>query len=176
MEVSHDSNNPTVSAPRAPRTLPSPIVVLAADTTVALGDTILNKPVDDDDAWAMLRALRGRPHRVLTGVALTVSGEIAWSSVVATTVWMRAYRDDEIAAYIRTGTPRDRAGAYGIQDRSFHPVATIDGCYTNVVGLPLCDVQRALTAIDPTRAWGDGWNDPGQCERCALDSTSQLPT
>ena len=124
----------------------------------------------------MLLALRGRPHRVLTGLALTLGNEIAWSSVVATAVWMRDYRDDEIETYLATGIPRDRAGAYGIQDRTFHPVARIDGCHTNVVGLPLCEVQRALAAIDPVRSWGDGWNEPDQCERCALDSTSQLPT
>jgi septum formation protein len=76
-------------------------VVLAADTVVVLDGTILGKPGDDAEATAMLEALRGRAHRVLTGVALAVAGEIAWSSVVETTVWMRAYSAHEVERYVR---------------------------------------------------------------------------
>jgi septum formation protein len=123
---------------------PSDPLVLAADTEVALGGAVLGKPADDDAAQAMLLALRDRPHRVLTGLALALGDRIAWSSVVETTVWMRPYGDDEIARYIASGRPLDKAGAYGIQDAEFQPVARIDGCYTNVVGLPLCEVRRAL--------------------------------
>jgi septum formation protein len=95
--------------------------------------------------------------------------------VVETSVWMRAYGPDEVERYVWSGIPRDRAGAYGIQDRPFQPVERIDGCLANVVGLPLCEVRRALTAIDPERAWTDGWHDDAAsgdpcrlCER-ALD-------
>jgi septum formation protein len=123
---------------------PSNSLVLAADTEVEIDGAVLGKPVDDGAARAMLLALRNRPHRVLTGLALALDEGIAWSSVVETTVWMRPYGDDEIARYIASGRPLDKAGAYGIQDAEFQPVARIDGCYTNVVGLPLCEVRRAL--------------------------------
>ena len=79
---------------------------------------------------------------------------IVWSSVVSTTVRMRDYGDDEIAHYVASGLPLDKAGAYGIQDGDFRPVERIDGCYTNVVGLPLCEVRRALASVAPDRAWG----------------------
>jgi septum formation protein len=120
-------------------------LVLAADTEVELDGAVLGKPADDDAARAMLLALRGRAHRVLTGLALALGDQIVWSSAVETIVWMRAYTDDEVAGYIASGRPLDKAGAYGIQDGGFRPVARIDGCYTNVVGLPLCEVRRALT-------------------------------
>jgi MAF protein len=146
-------------------------VILAADTVVALGGSILGKPSDEAEALSMLSALRGRPHRVVTGLALVAAGEVAWSSSMQTTVWMRSYGQDEIAAYIASGRPLDKAGAYGIQDADFQPVERIDGCYTNVVGLPLCEVARALGAIE--------YRGPlltAQCDRWALDSTSQRPT
>jgi septum formation protein len=149
-------------------------VVLAADTVVVLDDRILGKPANDAAAIEMLTALRGRHHRVMTGVALAVAGEIRWSGAVETTVWMRTYGDDDIDRYIRSGKPRDRAGAYGIQDADFRPVERIDGCLANVVGLPLCHVRQALTGLDPTRSWGPNWDSQGGdgdcrvCER-ALD-------
>jgi hypothetical protein len=93
----------------------------------------------------MLDALRGRDHRVLTGVAIARGPEIIWQAVTTTLVWMRAYTDDEIAWYVATGRPLDKAGGYAIQDPEFRPVARIEGCYPNVVGLPLCEVKRALT-------------------------------
>ena len=147
-------------------------VVLAADTVVVLDDVILNKPRDEAEATAMLASLRGRAHRVLTGVALAAGGQIAWTSVVETTVWMREYSVDEVERYVRSGSPLDKAGAYGIQDRAFRPVAWIDGCLANVVGLPLCEVRRALTTIDSERTWGPNWpppaGSPGDgCDACA---------
>jgi MAF protein len=132
-------------------------VVLGADTVVVLDGEILGKPADDAEARAMLAALRGRPHRVLTGVALAVAGEVAWCGVVETTVWMRAYGADEVGRYVRSGRPLDKAGAYGIQDADFRPVDRVEGCFANVVGLPLCEVRRALLAVDPAREWGPGW-------------------
>ncbi len=122
---------------------PGPLV-LAADTEVEWQGTVLGKPADGASARAMLTDLRGRPHRVLTGLALAQGDRVVWSSVVQTTVWMREYADDEIERYVASGRPLDKAGAYGIQDGEFQPVARIEGCYTNVVGLPLCEVKRAL--------------------------------
>jgi septum formation protein len=131
--------------------------VLAADTVVVLGGAILNKPADDAEAFTMLAALRDRPHRVLTGVAFAIDGRVVWDGVAQTTVWMRAYGADEVERYVRSGKPRDKAGAYGIQDADFHPVERIDGCLANVVGLPLCEVRRALAALDPGRLRAAGW-------------------
>jgi MAF protein len=113
-------------------------VVIAADTIVVDGDTILGKPADGAAAAETLRRLRGKTHRVITGLAVvdTDSGRRAASHVV-TAVRMRDYSNAEIAAYVARGEPLDKAGAYAIQDEQFQPVATYDGCYCNVVGLPL---------------------------------------
>ena len=122
--------------------------VLAADTVVALGDRLLGKPADAEEARAMLRTLRDRSHLVVTGLALaTGSGaELVWHAAVETRVDMRAYTDDEIERYVATGRPLDKAGGYAIQDPEFAPVARIVGCYPNVVGLPLCETRQALAA------------------------------
>jgi MAF protein len=124
-------------------------IVLAADTVVVLDGTILNKPADQHEALLMLTGLRGRDHRVLTGVAVAVRGQLAWASTVETIVWMREYTLPEIARYIGSGLPLDKAGGYGIQDGAFRPVERIDGCYPNVVGLPLCEVELALASVEP---------------------------
>lgn len=121
-------------------------VVLAADTVVALRGRLLGKPADAAEAWAMLRALRGRRHRVITGVALA-AGRRVWVRHVVTTVHMRSYSDDEIAASIAAGTPFDKAGAYAIQDPDFRPVACHEECYCNVVGLPLAPVIELLAGV-----------------------------
>lgn len=125
--------------------------VIAADTTVVDQSqgtpVILAKPSDADEARSMLRQLRGRIHQVLTGlVVLNVTGAgIAMErEVVATDVEMRTYSDSEIDAYVATGDPLDKAGAYAIQHVLFHPVERINGCYANVVGLPLCALSRRL--------------------------------
>jgi len=113
-------------------------IVIAADTIVVDGDTILGKPADGAAAAETLRRLRGRTHRVITGLALVHvgSGQRVASHVV-TAVHMRHYTDAEIAAYVARREPLDKAGAYAIQDEQFRPVASYDGCYCNVVGLPL---------------------------------------
>ena len=152
-------------------------VVLAADTVVSLDGALLNKPADADEALAMLGTLRGRTHQVYTGIALAVGPGIAWCSTVETRVTMREYSDYEVARYIATGSPFDKAGGYGIQDADFRPVARIDGCYANVVGLPLCEVRRALETVDPTRVWGPGWHNavqfvssPSSCACASIDT------
>ncbi len=122
-------------------------VVLSADTLVVLDDRVLGKPADEGEAAAMLRGLRGRPHRVLTGVVLADGDRGEWGSVVSTVVHMREYSVPEIHAYVERGEPFDKAGGYAVQDRLFQPVERIGGCYLNVVGLPLCAVARGLETL-----------------------------
>ena len=118
-------------------------VVLAADTIVVLDDSILAKPADPADARRMLRALSGRPHTVMTGVCVRSGGrEDAW--VEETRVEFRKLSDADIDAYVATGEPMDKAGAYGIQGGAAHMVLRIEGSYTNVVGLPLAQVVEHL--------------------------------
>lgn len=120
-------------------------LVLAADTDVVLDGEILGKPVDAADAKEMLRRLRGRSHQVLTAVVVLdpVSGA-RWDEVVRSDVTLRNLDDDEIDAYVETGEPLDKAGGYAIQGEAARMVEAVDGCYTNVVGLPLCAVREAL--------------------------------
>ncbi len=122
-------------------------IVLAADTLVIdPPSTILGKPPHLDAAREMLRRLHGRTHQVITAVALRRPGATELT-VVSTTVRMREYGDAEIESYVVSGDPLDKAGGYAIQYHDFHPVAAIVGCYTNVVGLPLCVVYLALRNI-----------------------------
>lgn len=120
-------------------------VILTADTTVADAGEILGKPEDSADAERMIKRLRGRVHFVHSGVSAldTDSGEIE-TQVISTEVHMRDYSNDEIAAYVASGDPLGKAGSYAIQSRSFHPVDHLHGCYTNVVGLPMCAVRSLL--------------------------------
>lgn len=121
-------------------------LILSADTTVSDSDQILGKPDSDDHAATMLRQLRGRAHFVHTAVSLldTATGEVL-TQVVSTRVNMRPYTDEEIANYVASGDPIGKAGSYAIQNKIFHPAESCDGCYTNVVGLPLCTVCQMLT-------------------------------
>ncbi len=137
-------------------------VILAADTTVADGDTILGKPADPDEARAMLRRLRGRVHHVYTALTVieTASG-CSVSEIAVTDVPMRDYSDDEIEAYIASGDPFDKAGGYAIQNAGFHPVTALSGCYANVVGLPLCHLIRALRVVGMT----PGGDVPLRCQQ-----------
>jgi nucleoside triphosphate pyrophosphatase len=124
------------------------IIIIAADTTVSLNGVSLGKPVDPADAQRILRALRGRTHQVHTALTLlhTRTGRTL-TDVATTDVPMREYGDDEIAAYVASGDPLDKAGAYAIQHSGFHPVAEMRGCFANVMGLPLCHLVRALRAF-----------------------------
>jgi septum formation protein len=126
-------------------------VVLAADTLVVLEGALLGKPADPLEAVAMLSALRDRVHVVYTAVCVMRDGR-AETRVSATDVTMRAYTDAEIEAYVETGDPLDKAGAYGIQDPRFAPVASWDGCYSAVMGLPMglaAEMLRAAGVIAP---------------------------
>ena len=120
-------------------------VILAADTTVVDGGEILGKPSDRFEAETMLRRLRGRQHQVFTALAvLRLSDTSLVTDWCVTDVPMRAYSDDEMQAYIATGDPLDKAGAYAIQHPDFKPVSELQGCFANVMGLPLCHVVRTL--------------------------------
>jgi septum formation protein len=127
-------------------------VVLAADTIVALDMQVLGKPADADDARRILSLLSGTTHRVITGLSILhrASGTIL-SDSIASTVQMRSLTPAQIEAYIATGQWQGKAGAYGIQD-SDPFVARIDGCLTNIVGLPMTTTVRLLrkVGIDPT--------------------------
>jgi septum formation protein len=122
------------------------LAVLGADTTVTLDNHILGKPEDAADAARMLRLLSGRTHRVITGVAL-VTAEGAEVAAEATAVRFLALSDEEIAAYVATGEPMDKAGAYAIQGRAARWIPRIEGCYFNVVGLPLALVSTLLESL-----------------------------
>jgi len=128
--------------------------VLGADTVVVVDGHLLEKPSAADDAVRMLRLLSGRTHQVITGVCLTASGfERAEAEV--TQVTFSQLSDDEIAAYVRTGEPMDKAGAYAIQGMASRWVESIEGCYFNVVGLPVPRVYRLLRAAEaaPGKTW-----------------------
>lgn len=127
----------------------APEVVIACDTLVALDGTILGKPRDEREAAEMLGRLRGRSHLVYSAVTLvSPSGGRVATELVETVVTMRRYTAEEIALYVASGDPFDKAGAYAIQHEQFRPVAGLKGCYTNVMGLPLCHTARSL------RRWG----------------------
>ncbi|CAN5598440.1 Maf family nucleotide pyrophosphatase [soil metagenome] len=111
--------------------------VLAADTVVSMDGELLGKPSDAAAAVAMLQALRGRAHDVTTGVAVVDPNGQLRVGAATTRVMMRPFSDEEIATSVQSGMPFDKAGGYAIQDESFLPVAHFDGCYCNVVGLPL---------------------------------------
>ncbi|SEC44252.1 Maf family protein [Pseudomonas anguilliseptica] len=118
-------------------------VVLGADTAVVLDGRILGKPVDRDDALATLNALSGRSHQVLTAVAL-VSRERLESRVVTSQVTFRALTQVEVEAYWASGEPQDKAGCYGIQGLAAVFVSQLQGSYSAVVGLPLCETAALL--------------------------------
>jgi len=150
----------------------SGVLVVAADTAVVHLDgaevgygVILGKPTDAAQAGEMLRRLRGRVHQVYTGLALLrpEDGDLS-CEVIVTDVPMRDYEDEEIRAYIATGDPLDKAGAYAIQHTGFNPVRNLHGCYANVMGLPVCHLARMLArhGVDPQS------DLPWQCQQ-ALD-------
>jgi len=124
-------------------------IIIGSDTSVIFNEIIFGKPVDEADAERMLKQLRGQTHQVFTGVAFyRVSDGKLLTELCITDVPMRSYSDEEIAAYIQTGDPMDKAGAYAIQHPKFQPVAAMHGCFASVMGLPMCHVVRALRQLD----------------------------
>lgn len=120
--------------------------VIGADTIVVLDGRQLGKPRDDREARAMLDALRGRTHGVVTGVAV-IDGSGEATGAVTTAVTMRAYTDQEVARYIARGEPFDKAGGYAVQDTEFAPAAAVEGCRCSVIGLPLWTLRRLLHEV-----------------------------
>ncbi len=124
-------------------------IVLGADTVVVLNGQILGKPSDEKEAAKMLRLLSGRTHQVYTGLTLIhVADKTSVSHVEVTEVTFRKLSNDEIAAYVATGEPLDKAGSYGIQGRGALLVSGIKGCYFNVVGLPMAGLLTALRRLE----------------------------
>jgi len=123
-------------------------IIVAADTLVILGEKILGKPKDGNEAVAILETLRGKKHQVISGVIVldAATGEKR-EEVADTQVWMRDYSKAEVVHYIGRGEPFDKAGGYAIQDKGFRPVAKVKGCYANVMGLPLCHLYTALKRV-----------------------------
>jgi septum formation protein len=121
----------------------SELAVLGADTTVTLDSMILGKPTDAADAARMLRLLSGRTHRVITGVVVVTAESVEVAAEV-TAVRFLTLSDAEIADYVASGEPMDKAGAYAIQGRAARWIPRIEGCYFNVVGLPLALVSSLL--------------------------------
>ena len=126
--------------------VPGPAVAVAADTVVVQNGRILEKPKDAADAHRMLRELSGRTHQVMTGICvLGPAPAEPYRDVVVTDVEFKPLSDAEIDAYVATGEPADKAGAYAIQGLAAYMIRAIRGSYTNVVGLPLAEVVDALS-------------------------------
>ena len=121
-------------------------VIVAADTIVAIDGKILGKPADEKDAFAMLKTLSGRVHEVFTGVCVIFANGRKERFFEETKVEFYELSDKEIADYIKTGEPMDKAGAYGIQGKGALLVKRIDGDYYNVMGLPVARLLRVLNA------------------------------
>jgi septum formation protein len=123
-------------------------IVLGADTTVVAAGEMLAKPADVEDARRMLKLLSGRRHEVLTGICLR-QGDRVVRDHAATAVWFGELSTDEIEEYVASGEPMDKAGAYAIQGLASRYIERIEGCYFNVVGLPVSLVWRHLKSFNP---------------------------
>lgn len=123
-------------------------IVLAADTIVVHQGTIIGKPRNATHAEQILRSLRDKTHQVITAIALIAPNKSAHRDVCVSQVKMRDYSDVEINAYIASGDPMDKAGAYAIQNGDFKPVPDFSGCFASVMGFPFCHIERNLRRID----------------------------
>ncbi len=121
------------------------VIIIAADTIVVHREKVLGKPIDAADAKNILDQLRNRTHQVLSGIAVyqLETGQIR-SGMVLTEVRMRNYSETEVQEYVNSGDPFDKAGAYAIQNDSFNPAPDFEGCFANVMGLPLCHLSLLL--------------------------------
>jgi MAF protein len=141
------------------------VFVLAADTIVVDGGELLGKPRDAAEATAMLVQLRGHVHQVLTALAVFAPPDWRlYPDLCTANVPMRAYTDAEIARYVASGDPMDKAGAYAIQNPGFHPVTDFNGCYACVVGLPLCHLLRTMQRIVGKADLPQPVDVPGACQ------------
>lgn len=137
-------------------------IIISADTIVVFEGKILGKPKDAQDAAAMLASLRAKEHWVMTAIAVRHAGrENARLELCRSKVRMRAYSDAEIHSYVDSGDPLDKAGAYAIQDNSFHPAEDFSGCMASVMGMPLCHLEKLLR-----RSRDYAWTDwPSICQK-----------
>jgi septum formation protein len=152
----------------ARRADPEHRLVLAADTIVIGQRRILGKPGTEIVAAEMLAELRGKKHYVATGGVLLKAGlpdDLPLQFAVVSAVWMRNYSDDELQGYVATGEPMDKAGAYAVQGFGGRLVERVEGCYLNVVGLPLCEVREALSTAGVELA---PYPAGGYCDFCPL--------
>jgi MAF protein len=144
-------------------------VIVAADTIVVDKKRILGKPVDEEDAAQMLLGLRGRTHTVYSGFTVyDTSQEAVQTRTVSSKVRMREYTEDEIKAYVASGDPLDKAGAYAIQNHDFDPAPDFSECFANVMGLPLCHLAVLLNEMGCPR-----YEDVA--ERCQSSIDYQCP-
>ena len=123
-----------------------PAPILCADTTVAMGQTIFGKPEDEEDAKRMLRALSNRPHRVLTAIAIGLDNQYA---VACSESWVTfaEFSETDIDAYVASGEPLGKAGAYAVQGRAAAHIAHMSGSYSGIMGLPLYETAQALRSL-----------------------------
>jgi septum formation protein len=122
--------------------------VIGADTIVVYKNRILGKPVNENEAFKTLQLLKGKWHKVITGFCvLNVDREITCHDAVETRVFMKDLVDEEIMNYIRTSEPLDKAGSYAVQGKGGYMVKEIKGSYSNVVGLPICEVAEVLLSL-----------------------------
>ena len=150
-------------------------LVLGADTAIVLNGEVFGKPESPSQAARMLRRLRGKAHRVVTGVtAVDSESGASLGATRSTDVTMRRYSDEELEAYVATGDPMDKAGAYAVQDVSFRPAEPVQDCYLNVVGLPLCDVVGLLAKLGADARLRPDWRPPDECLDCPLRATSEV--
>ncbi len=138
--------------------------VIGADSTVVLDGEAYEKPLDVEDARRMLRQLRGTRHQVITGVTVidASSGRMLTESM-ASDITLRNFTDAEMEVSIASGTPMDKAGAYAVQDPDLRPAESWHGCYTNIIGLPLCRLLDMLRKIGRQPPPGRAWPDPEEC-------------
>lgn len=149
-------------------------ITVGADSLVVLDGRALGKPADGSEARRMLEDLRGREHQVVTGVAaVDASGGRVRTGTQVSAVTMRHYSDEEIAAYVASGEPIDKAGAYAVQDAFFRPAARLEGCYTNVMGLPLCLLVELLARLGYPLEAKTRSHVPDECTQCPLRGTSR---
>ena len=122
--------------------------VIGADTIVVYKNKTLGKPKNEKDAFTMLKTLGGKWHKVITGFCvLNISRNVAYRDAVETKVFMKNMLDHEIMRYISTSEPLDKAGSYAVQGRAGYMVKEIKGSYTNIVGLPICEVAEVLLSL-----------------------------
>ncbi len=150
-------------------------LVIGGDSVVVLGDRVMGKPADSEEARRMLEALRGREHQVMTGVAVVDTDDLrAHASTRISTVIMREYSDEEIEAYVASGEPLDKAGGYAVQDKIFRPAAHLEGCYTGTMGLPLCTLMDLLEDAGSRLVPKGSIHLPEGCTQCPLRDYSHV--